>query len=120
MRSVPAANLTATVALVGGRADEPSRVTAIDSDAFRVVAAALADAATEPTAVAPFLLIGATDSRNYGPALAAEASVIRWQPIAATLADVARVHGVGERVTVAAWEGAVRAYVAVMQRAAGG
>ena len=110
-----------TTAIVGGRADPPSPVARADAPPFRTLAAALADGASPTTGVAvvPFLLPGVTDSRHYSSLAATPHAVLRHQPFAVTLADVARVHGAGERVGVAAYEAGVQTFARIVRRACG-
>lgn len=110
-----------TAAISGGHADPPSPVSRADAPPFRTLAAALADVASPTTGVAvvPFLLPGVTDSRHYSRLAATPHAVLRHQPFAVTLADVGRVHGAGERVSVAAYEDGVRTFAAIVRRACG-
>lgn len=61
----------------------------------------------------PFVVPGATDSRHWS-ALAGGAT-LRAAPLAVPLADVARVHGAGERVGVGAYLGGIAAYGAFLR-----
>ena len=52
--------------------------------------------------VAPFLLVGATDSRHYPNITAGGTHVYRFNALKASLKqkDISRVHGVDERIEV--------------------
>lgn len=102
-------------ALEGGFKAEPSPLSDPGSEAFGLVAAAAAE--TFPgTMPAPWILMGATDSR-YFASLAGE--VLRFAPFRLTPADMNRVHGTGERIRVADAERAVGFYRLLIRTACG-
>lgn len=81
-------------ALPGGH--DPSHPASTDSVGYKQLAAAIRG--TYPHApIAPGLVLGATDGRNYEPI--AEAS-LRFTPVTMRPADLARFHGNDERVSI--------------------
>ena len=83
-----------TVSILDGFQAEPSPTTDPNGAGFAVVQTAYA--AVFPQAiVTPFLMVGATDARHY----AGRADhVLRTLPLPATAVDLARFHGVNERI----------------------
>jgi carboxypeptidase PM20D1 len=56
-------------------------------------------------AVAPFLVLGATDSHHYA---SLTPNVYRFLPVTLTTRDLARIHGTDERVSVKDYGQAIR------------
>ncbi|MCH8568085.1 MAG: M20 family peptidase [Balneolales bacterium] len=75
---------------------EPSRVSSIDSRAFMVLSKSIKQIFPE-VAVAPSLMIGATDARHYTQ-IADE--IYRFSPLRAEQSDLDRVHGTNERLSI--------------------
>lgn len=98
------------------RTREPSPTSPHDSDAFAVVRRSVEEVFPE-AAVAPGLFTGGTDARHYA---GLTPHIFRFLPLRATLADLRGVHGVDERIAVAAYADAVRFYVRLIENAAGG
>jgi carboxypeptidase PM20D1 len=96
--------LPVTLDLVGESRD-PSVVSPTDSFGFRLIDGAAR--AVFATAVAPAPVIAATDSRHMA---ALTRNIYRFQPLQLSLADTAMIHGVDERISVAALERMVRFY----------
>ncbi|MBI1187522.1 MAG: M20 family peptidase [Alphaproteobacteria bacterium] len=80
-----------------GDPNEPSPVSSTEGDAYALLAAAAAAHAPEGAPVAPMLVLGATDSRHY---VGVAENVYRFQPVWARQADLSRIHGTGERMSV--------------------
>lgn len=80
-----------------GEPNNPSPVSATDSDSYALLAAAARAAAPQGAPVAPMLVLGATDSRHY--AGVAE-NVYRFAPMVAAQSELGRIHGTGERMSV--------------------
>ena len=78
-------------------ASEPSPVSSTDSEAYVLLSEVTAAHAPEGAPVAPALVLAATDSRFY--ASVAE-DVYRFAPVWMAQADLERVHGTGERLSV--------------------
>ncbi len=94
-------------------ATDPSPVSDPEGPGFRLVAAAARQATRSPAlAVAPYLVVGGTDSRYY--ASRAE-SVLRFVPILLRPDDLSRVHGTDERVATADVAAAVRFFHALIR-----
>jgi carboxypeptidase PM20D1 len=73
---------------------------------------------TFPDAViAPFLVTATTDSRKFA---AVADRILRFLPVALTAADVARIHGLDERISIENYARAVRFYGGFVRRFARG
>ena len=71
----------------------------------------------EPRAIiAPFLVVGATDSRQFAPLTD---TIVRFMPAILDAQDVARLHGVDERISMENYGRMIAFYTRVMQTAAG-
>ncbi|MCC7007917.1 MAG: M20 family peptidase [Acidobacteria bacterium] len=98
-----------------GPAFEPSPVSSTGSGGYRALARAIR--ATMPeVVVAPYLVPGATDARHYRD-VAIDA--YRFLPLRLTPADVERLHGVDERVSIAQYEQAIAVYRTLIEEYAG-
>jgi carboxypeptidase PM20D1 len=86
-----------------GHGSDPGALTATDGPGFAHVGATVR-AVFPGATVAPWILMGATDSRYFAPIADA---VCRFAPLTTSLADLGRIHGTGERVAVADAAGAV-------------
>ncbi len=85
---------------------EPPPATDPDGEGFRTVAAAVR--ATWPEAVvAPGLLVATTDTRHYA---SLTRQLLRFQPLTVGPEDVARFHGVDERIGIAEYARGVGFY----------
>jgi carboxypeptidase PM20D1 len=74
---------------------DPSPVSSITSDGYRVLAAAASDGGRLP--VTPGLVNATTDSRYFA---AVADDVYRFQPLVLSLRDIEMVHGTNERLTL--------------------
>ncbi len=74
---------------------DPSPVSSITSDGYRVIAAAASDGGRLP--VAPGLVNATTDSRHFAT-LAND--VYRFQPLVASLGEIEMIHGTNEHLTL--------------------
>ncbi len=101
--------------LPGGFSAEPSVLSSTESEAFRVVAESIAEAFGD-AAVAPWIVMGATDSRHYIPIAG---DVYRFSPFRMTPADLGRMHGTGERLRLSDAGGALAFYRTLVQKACG-
>ncbi len=101
-----------SVELVYAREAPP--VSDAESEAFEILRASLAEVMPEVIA-APFLSLGGTDSKHY--VHLAENSY-RFNALRASPDDLARAHGVNERVAVANYAECIAFNQAVMRRAA--
>jgi carboxypeptidase PM20D1 len=94
-------------------ATDPSPVSDPEGPGFRLVASAARQAAGDPElTVAPYLVVGGTDSRYYADR--AE-SVLRFVPVLIRPDDLSRVHGTDERVATADVATAVRFFHALIR-----
>jgi len=72
---------------------------------------------TAPTSViAPFLVLMYTDSRQFA---SISDSIVRLMPVLLTVADIARIHGVDERISLENYGGMIQYYAHVMRHGAG-
>ena len=94
--------------------DEPSPVSSIESDAWHTLTNTITETFPE-TLVAPWTLIGATDSRYFADIAG---DVYGFSPFTFSLADMERLHGTGERVRVGDGERAVGFFVKLIENAA--
>jgi len=78
-----------------GTAYDPSPVSSIDSDGYRLLAALAGDDGRVP--VAPGLVTAATDSRAM---TAIATDIYRFQPIVASLREFEMIHGTNEHLTL--------------------
>jgi carboxypeptidase PM20D1 len=102
-----------TVTPFGEENAEPSRVSSQESAAWSVVRAAVA--ATFPEAiVAPWTLVGMTDSRHFADIAG---DVYGFGPFVVGLEGMDRIHGTGERIRTADAGAAVSFFVRVMRHA---
>jgi carboxypeptidase PM20D1 len=78
------------------KAWEASPLSPVDGKAYLHIASVI-DEIWPGTAVAPYIMLGGTDSRNF-----CEISdcVYRFTPMVATREDLSRIHGVNERIGV--------------------
>jgi carboxypeptidase PM20D1 len=94
-------------------AHDPPPLSPIDSEGYRLIESAIGRAFPRAVIV-PALVLGATDGRHYRTLAN---GVYRWAPFTLAAADLARLHGVDERVKVAELPIAVRAYMQLMREA---
>jgi carboxypeptidase PM20D1 len=92
----------------------PSRVSAADSEAFRLLARTVRE--VFPGAlVAPGLMLAATDGRHFE---AVADNVYRFSPVRAGAADLGRFHGTDERISIANLAEMIRFYHRLLQQTA--
>lgn len=83
------------IALVD-QAREASEISPSDTDEFRLLSRSIREAFPEAI-VTPFLTLGGTDSRHFSRVCP---NVFRFSPMLAVKADLARPHGLNERIGV--------------------
>lgn len=93
--------------------DEPSPVSSIKSEAWKMVAAVAGEVTKAP--VAPSLVTAGTDSRYLQPVAQ---DVYRFQPMDLSLKDVGMIHGTNEHLTLKNLEQAVQFYARLIATAA--
>ncbi len=96
-------------------AEEASPISRSDSEAYQALAATLAETAPDAV-VAPALVLGGTDSSHYGKI---SDDAYRFAPMRLGPSDLARVHGVDERLSVENYGEMIRFYAALVKNAAG-
>jgi carboxypeptidase PM20D1 len=94
---------------------EPSPVSDPEAATFLQVAAVVRGVYPDAV-VAPGLVLGATDSRHFEPISAA---VYRFSPLRVGPEDLARIHGIDERLAVVHLEEMIRFYASIVQAACG-
>lgn len=94
-----------------GTSNNPSPVSDTEGDAYALIASAARAEAPEGAAVAPMLVLAATDSRYY---VEVAENVYRFAPMVAAQDEMARIHGTGERMSVENMGRLVRFYAQVM------
>jgi carboxypeptidase PM20D1 len=102
------------VELGPGEAHDPTPVSPLHAEGFGHIAASVR-AVFPDAVVAPSLVIPATDARHYG---ALTDRVYRLLPIAVTSEDVARFHGIDERISIEGYADVIGFYAELMRRAA--
>lgn len=90
----------------------PSPVSDCDSNSFKILADTVRSVFPN-AAVAPSLVLGATDSRHYSPLTS---NGYRFSPLVLKKEDLRRIHGTNERISVENYEQAVRFYVDLIIR----
>lgn len=103
----PAVNVT-----VLGLADNPSPVSDVDGPAFAYLARTV-EATNPDVVVAPFLVLGATDARQY--VRLAPKSVFRFAATRTHPDDIPRFHGLNERIGVDNYAGLIRFYAELLR-----
>jgi carboxypeptidase PM20D1 len=92
-------------------ARDPSKVSSTASEAFRTIETTIRQV-FPGTLVAPSLVLGATDSRQY-ERIAAD--VCRFAPYVIGADDTSRVHGANERISVESYRNCVQFYVQLLK-----
>jgi carboxypeptidase PM20D1 len=99
---------------VGRFAAEPSSVSSTDSESFRTLSQTIRSVVPDAI-VAPYLVVVVTDARYYGDLTR---NVFRFLPLCLTSQDLARMHGIDERIGIREHESAIRVYRQLMIEAA--
>jgi carboxypeptidase PM20D1 len=92
---------------------DPSPVSSITSDGYRIIAAAAGDGGRLP--VAPGLVNATTDSRYFA---AVADDVYRFQPLVLSLRDIEMIHGTDEHLTLENLRRMIEFYAQVIATAA--
>ena len=101
---------------LGGRfSAEPSRISPIDSDAFRALQRTIRSIVPDAV-VAPYLVAVVTDARHYADL---SENILRFLPLRLRPGDLKLMHGIDERVGVRDYETAIRTYRQLVMTAAG-
>lgn len=115
LNHVRAATKTLPITLEVGQASEPTPVSDIDGEPFRILQRTIREVTTDSVVVAPYLVPGATDSRHYAPVTD---HVYRFLPYILTADDRSRIHGVDERIAIEDYRRIVRFYVQLVRNSA--
>lgn len=92
----------------------PSKVSAVDSDAYRLIERTVRELFPE-VVVAPGLMLGGTDARHFD---GYAEQVFRFSPVRAKPADLARFHGTDERISLDNLAELIRFYHRLVEQAA--
>lgn len=99
---------------VTGEPSLPSRISATDSDAYRLIERTVRELFPE-VIVAPGLMLGGTDARHFD---GYADQVFRFSPVRAKPADLARFHGTDERISLDNLAELIRFYHRLVEQAA--
>ncbi|MCJ7726014.1 MAG: M20/M25/M40 family metallo-hydrolase, partial [Acidimicrobiia bacterium] len=105
----------AAAPLNSGFTADPSPLSDTGSAAYLLISETISDV-FGGVMVAPWILMGATDSRYFA---SIADNVYRFSPFSAFPADMTRIHGTGERFPIADADRAVEFFVRLIRRAAG-
>lgn len=104
--------------LLGEDGADPSPVSRVDGRAFRTLARTIREVlGPDEVVVAPYLVLGGTDAKHFA---SRSDRVYRFLPAPVGDGDLARMHGVDERLAVASHLTAVRFYHRLLENVAGG
>lgn len=84
----------------------PSSISNVNSPGFETLQQAIMDVEKD-VYVAPYLVMGATDSRHYS---SVSDQIYRFSPMKISAGDMSRMHGTNERASVDAYRNAIRFY----------
>lgn len=93
---------------------EPTPVSAIDTDAFRLIGHTVRQIFPDAL-IAPALVIPGTDSRHYA---GLTRNIYRFRPLRITADDLPRFHGINERILLDDYQAAIRFYIQLIQNTA--
>ncbi len=93
---------------------EPSKVTPMDSDSYRLINRTVREL-FPGTIVAPGLMVGGTDSRHFGEVAD---HIYKFSPVRAKPEDLPRFHGTDERISLANLAELIRFYHRLLQQGA--
>ena len=79
---------------ISGLAENPTRTSDLDQPGFKILERTIGDIFPEAV-ILPYLVVGMTDSRHYGPV---SNSVFRFSPIRGSAAEQDLPHGTDERI----------------------
>ena len=94
---------------------EPSSVSSTNTSSFQSVQQSIMDSFRD-VYVAPYLVIGATDSRHFEPVTN---NIFRFAPFKMPIGDMERIHGTNERVSVSSYSNSINFYSHFIQMSAG-
>ncbi len=91
---------------IGGFGTDPSPISPTDDPTFHALATTIGEIFPH-TRVAPYLVVGATDSRHYQPL---SDHVYRFLPFEVPSSDLAGLHGTNERLAISTYTDGIRFY----------
>ncbi len=91
--------------------DEPSGVSDLSSSAFGVIHKTTAEIFPD-VLVAPYLVLGATDSKHYKNITK---NIFRFEPTRLDDADLKRIHGTDERISVESYKETISFYIQLIK-----
>ncbi len=94
---------------------EPSRVSSTTSAGWKLIRASI-EAETNQINIAPFLVVGGTDSRNFE---GISKDVYRFMPLRFKVADTAMIHGTNEHMPVKDLSRIINFYMRLIKTSAG-
>ena len=94
-----------------GHGEEPSNVTAVNTTVFQRLGG-LIRSTFKDVVVAPALVLGETDSRHYAKIAK---NTLRFSPILLQNDDLARIHGVDERISIKNYHRSIVFYYNLMK-----
>ena len=94
--------------------DNPSSVSNVNSDGFKNISKTIKEIFPD-VIVAPYLVVGATDSRHYEKV---SKNIYRFIPLILNDEDLKRMHGLNERIGIENYKDVIRFYVRLMENSA--
>jgi carboxypeptidase PM20D1 len=91
--------------------DEPSGVSDLHSEAFKMVHRTTAEIFPD-VLVAPYLVLGATDSKHYKNLTK---NIFRFEPTRLDDADLKRIHGTDERISIESYKETISFYIQLIK-----
>lgn len=91
--------------------DEPSGVSDLHSEAFKMVHQTTAEIFPD-VLVAPYLVLGATDSKHYKNLTK---NIFRFEPTRLDDADLKRIHGTDERISIESYKETISFYIQLIK-----
>lgn len=97
----------------GENAWNPSQVSNVSSNDFQIVEKTIRQTFPE-TIVAPYLMLGATDSRHYE---GISSNIYRFSPFKLNAEDLTRIHGINERISIETYSQGIGFYYNLIKNA---
>ena len=85
---------------------EPSSVSSTNTPYYRAIQQSVMDSFRD-VYVAPYLVIGATDSRHFAPVTN---NIFRFAPFRMDISDMEKIHGINERVSISSYTNSINFY----------
>ncbi len=93
-------------------AHDPSIVSGTDTEGFRMIRRTILEVFPEVSTVSPYLVVGATDSRSYQDVTH---NIYRFTPVVTGSADLERIHGTNERLSVDGYAQSIAFFVQLIR-----